>query len=141
MAIDFLGYTFQPRLAKWPNGKNGVSYLLAASQSALKDIRKAIRLWGLQRRSDKDLDDLVRTFSPYIRGWINYYSHLYESALYPALRLIDLHLARWVQRKFKSHRQRPGGARRWLASVVTRAPGLFPHWRLPPGNGRMLGAL
>jgi hypothetical protein len=141
VSFTFLGYTFQPRLAKWPNGKYGVSFLPAASRTALKDIRKAIRLWGLQRRSDKDLDDLARMFGPYIRGWINYYSHFYKSALYPTLQLIDLHLARWVQRKFKSYRQRPRGARTWLAGVVKRAPGLFPHSRLLYGNGRMLGAV
>jgi len=38
-------------------------------------IRREIRLWRLQRRSDKNLDDLARIYGPYIRGWINYYSH------------------------------------------------------------------
>jgi hypothetical protein len=31
------------------------------------------------------LDDLARTYNPYIRGWINYYSHFYKSALVPAV--------------------------------------------------------
>jgi len=44
----------------------------------------------LQTRSDKALDDLARMFNPYIRGWINYYSHFYKSALYPTLRRIDV---------------------------------------------------
>jgi RNA-directed DNA polymerase len=141
VSFDFLGYTFRPRLAKWPNGEYGVSFLPAASQAALKEIRKAIRLWALQRRSDKDLDDLARMFGPHIRGWINYYSHFYKSALYSTLRLIDDHLARWAQRKFKTLRQRPKGARTWLAGVVRRTPGLFPHWRLLYANARMLGAV
>ena len=136
VSFDFLGYTFQPRLAKWPNGKYGVSFLPAASQSALKEIRKAIRLWGLQRRSDKNLDDLAQMFAPYIRGWINYYSHFYKSALYPSLGLIDDHLTRWARRKFKRLRQRPKGARLWLAGVIRRTPGLFPHWSLLYANGR-----
>ena len=139
VSFDFLGY--QPRSAKWPNGEYGVSFLPAASQAALKGIRKAIRLWGLQRRSDKDLDDLARMFGPYIRGWINYYSHFYKSALTSTLRLIDDRLSRWAQRKFKRLRQRPRGARRWLAGVIRRTPGLFPHWRLLYANGRRLGAV
>jgi Group II intron, maturase-specific domain len=90
----------------------GVSFLPAVSRSALKEIRKAVRLWALQCRSDKHLDDLARIFGPYIRGWINYYSHFYKSALYSTLRLIDDHLSRWAQRKFKHLRQRPKRARR-----------------------------
>jgi len=141
VAFDFLGYTFQPRLAKWPNGKYGVSFLPAVSRSALKEIRRAVRLWALQCRSDKRLDDLARMFGPYIRGWINYYSHFYKSALYSTLRLIDDHLSCWAQRKFKHLRQRPKRARTWLAGVVRRTPGLFPHWRFLYANGRMLGAV
>ena len=140
-SFDFLGYTFRPRLAKWPNGKYGVSFLPAASPSALKAIRREIRGWRLQRRSDKNLEDLARMFGPYIRGWINYYSHFYQSALYYTLKLIDYRLTRWVRQKFKPFRQRPRAARRWLAGVINRTPGLFPHWRLLYPNGRKLGAV
>lgn len=140
-SFDFLGFTFRPRLAKWPNGKYGVSFLPAASREALKSIGRETRLWGLQRRSDKTLDDLARMFGPYIRGWINYYSHFYKSALYSTLRRIDAHLIRWICRKYKRFRQRPRQARAWLAGVIRRTPGLFPHWRLLYGNGRMLGAV
>ena len=41
-------------------------------------------------------------FNNHIRGWINYYGRFYKSALYPTLRRIDLILARWAHRKFKS---------------------------------------
>jgi len=81
-------------------------------------IRREIRLWRLQRRSDKNLDDLARIYGPYIRGWINYYSHFYKAKLYPTLQRIDAHLVRWIQRKFKRFRQRPRQARLWLAGVI-----------------------
>jgi hypothetical protein len=70
-------------IAKWPNGRYGTSFLPAVSPKALKAIRKTVRSYGLQRRSDKALDDLGRMFNPYIRGWINYYGPLYKTALYP----------------------------------------------------------
>jgi RNA-directed DNA polymerase len=140
IAFDFLGYTFRPRLVKWPQGNYGVSFQPAASRAATKEIRKRIRLWGLQRHSERTLDDLARGVSPFIRGWINYYGQFYKSALYPSLRLIDEHLTRWVQRKFKRLRQRPVDARAWLTSVVRRQPMLFPHWKLLYGNGPVLGA-
>ena len=68
------------------------------------------------------LDDLARMVNPYIRGWINYYSHFYKSALYASLRRTD--------RKFKRLRQTSTGAREWLARVIRTDPGLFAHWPL-----------
>jgi RNA-directed DNA polymerase len=139
--FDFLGYRFRPRLAKWRGGLFGVSYLPAASPTALKAIRQAVRRWSLQTRSDKALDDLARMFNPYIRGWTNYYSHFYKSALYPTLRRIDAFIIRWARCKFKRLRQRPRGARNWLARVIRSSPGLFAHWPLLYGQGRTLGAV
>ena len=131
VTFDFLGYTFQPRLAAWHGGKQfGVSFLPAAAGKALKEIRRVIRRWGLQRRSDKALDDLARMFNPYIRGWINYYSHFYKSALRSTLRRIDVHLIKWARRKFKRLPQKSKGARAWLARVIRTSPGLFAHWKL-----------
>lgn len=141
ISFDFLGYTFRPRMAEWRGGLYGVSFLPAASGSALKLIRRTVRNWGLQRRSDKELVDLARMFNPYIRGWINYYSHFYKSALYLTLRRIDAHILRWVARKYKRFRQRPRGARAWLAQVIRAYPRLFAHWPLLYGHGRMLGAV
>jgi group II intron reverse transcriptase/maturase len=139
--FDFLGYTFRPRLAAWRGGLYGVSFLPAASPRALKAVRHAIRRWRLHRCSDKSLDDLARMFNPYIRGWITYYGQFYQSALYPTLRNIDAFLVRWARRKFKRLRQRPRGARQWLARVISLRPNLFAHWRLLYGNGRTLGAV
>ena len=139
--FDFLGYTFRPRLAKWRGGLFGVSFLPAASPTALKAIRQAVRGWSLQTRSDKALDDLARMFNPYIRGWINYYSHFYKSALYPTLLRIDAFLVRWARRKFKPLRHRSKGARDWLARVIRTSPGLFAHWQLLHVGSRTLGAV
>jgi group II intron reverse transcriptase/maturase len=128
--FDFLGYTFRPRFTAWPNGKYGVAFLPAASHDALKALRRQVRRWSLQRRTDQGLEDLARMVNPYIRGWINYYSHFYKSALYASLRRIDFHLRTWVRRKFKRFRQTPKGAREWLARVIRTNPGLFAHWPL-----------
>jgi hypothetical protein len=133
--FDFLGYTFRPRRAKWRVGLYGLSFLPAASPKALRAIRQAIRGWSLQTRSDKALDDLARMFNPYIRGWINYYSHFYKSELYPTLRRINAFLVRWARRKFKRLRQRSKGARDWLVRVIRSSPDLFAHWTLLYGQG------
>ena len=108
---------------------------------ALKEIRRRIRRWGLQNRTDKALDDLARMFDTYIRGWIGYYGHFYKSALLTSLRRIDFHLVKWAQRKFKSLRHRPKRARDWLNRVIRTSPGLFAHWKLLYASGRTLGAV
>ena len=80
----------------------GVSFLPAAADKALKKMREEIRRWSLQNRTDKALDDLARMFNPFIRGWINYYSHYYKSALYDSSRRIDFHLRKWARRKYNA---------------------------------------
>ena len=102
-------------------------------------MRQTVRRWSLQRRTDKALDDLARMVNPYIRGWINYYSHFYKSALYASLRRIDFHLRAWVRHKFKRFRQTSKGAREWLARVWA-TPGLFATGRFSMANGWILGA-
>ena len=116
-------------------------FLPAASPKALKAIRQTIRRWALHHRTDKSLEDLARMFRPYIQGWINYYSHFYKSELTPTLHRIDAFLIRWARNKFKRLRQRPKGARDWLARVVRATPHLFAHWRLLHANGRTSGAV
>lgn len=134
-SFDFLGYRFQPRKAKWPNGQYGCSFLPAASPKALKAIRQTIRRWEIHHRSDKALDELARMYNPYIQGWINYYSHFYRSALSWTLRRIDAFLIRWARNKYKTLRRRPKGVREWLARIVRASPKLFAHWGLLHVNG------
>jgi len=140
-SFDFLGYTFRPRQAVWHGRRYVTSFLPAASPKALTAIRQTIRRWALHHRTDKSLEDLARMFRPYIQGWINYYSHFYKSELTPTLHRIDAFLIRWARAKFKRLRQRPKGARDWLARVVRATPHLFAHWRFLHANGRTSGAV
>jgi RNA-directed DNA polymerase len=137
--FDFLGYTFRPRLSRRWHGF-GVVFSPAASDKALKKIRQTVRGWALHERSDKSLDDLARMFNANIRGWINYYSRYYKSALYPTLRHIDRILARWAHRKFKSLRRHRRRSQQWLERIARRQPDLFAHWRLLQGRSRTMGA-
>ena len=129
-AFDFLGYTFRPRRSRNRRGKFFINFSPAISNRAATAIRQRVRSWKLPQRSDKDLDDLARMFNPVIRGWINYYSAFYKSALYPALRHLDRKLALWATRKFKRLRRHRRRAEQWLRNIARRQPGLFTHWRL-----------
>ena len=128
--FTFLGYTFRPRLAKSKHGNLFLSFLPAVSDDAKKTIGQEIRLWRINRRSNKTIDDLARFINPIVQGWINYYGRFYKSGLYPLLRRINEYLLRWATRKYKRLRGHLLRAVRWLRNVARREPALFAHWRL-----------
>jgi RNA-directed DNA polymerase len=128
--FDFLGYTFRPRLSKSKYGKHFVNFTPAVSDEAAKTIRRTIRSWQLDRRSDKTLGDLARMFNAIVQGWINYYGRFYKAALYAPLRPLNGYLARWAVRKYKRLRRHRHRAQEFVAHIARREPNLFAHWRL-----------
>ena len=127
--FEFLGYTFRPRLSKSKYGKHFVSFTPAVSDEAAKAIRRTIRSWRLDERSDKTLGDLARMFNVIVQGWINYYGRFYKAALYASLRPLNGYLARWAVRKYKRLRRHRRRAREFVAHIARREPNLFAHWR------------
>lgn len=128
--FDFLGYEFRLRTAVNRKGRKFVRFMPAISPSSAKAIRREIRSWEIQNRSDKSLDDLSRMFGAKLRGWINYFGHFYKSALYPTFYNLNRKLVKWATRKYKKLRRRPRRAHYWLGFVAKRQPDLFPHWML-----------
>ncbi len=128
-AFDFLGYTFRPRLSKNRFGKHFLNFTPAVSGQAKTRMRREMRRWRVHLRSDKSLTDLARMFNVVLQGWINYYGRFYKSMLYPVFRHFNETLVRWAMRKYKRLRRHKGRARRFIADVARRQPGLFAHWR------------
>ena len=128
--FDFLGYTFRPRRSKNRYGKYFINFTPAVSAEAGRAMRREIRRWRLNMRSDKTLGDLAHMFNMVVRGWINYYGRFYKSEMYPTLRHINDYLVRWARRKYKRLRRHARRAKEFLASVARREPNLFAHWRL-----------
>lgn len=129
--FDFLGYTFQPRLAKNRRGEYFLGFLPAIGTKAAKAIRKTIRDWRLPTYwSNQRLEDLARFVNPAVRGWLNYYGRFYRSRCVQVLRHLDDVLASWVRRKFKRFRRRERASVHWLGRVARREPSLFVHWQL-----------
>jgi len=136
-SFDFLGYTFQPRLAKSKQGDYFVNFSPGVSKRATKKMRQIIRSWKLHRRSDQSLQDFAQMYNPIIRGWINYYGRFYKSALYRTFHYLDRTLSKWANRKFKRLRKKQRRAQQWLRRVNRQQPDLFAHWRfLYAGAGR-----
>jgi RNA-directed DNA polymerase len=128
-SFDFLSYTFRPRLSKNRFGKHFVNFSPAVSSEARTRMRREMRSWGVARRSDKTLTDLALMFNRQLQGWINYYGRFYKSMLYPVFRHFNDTLVRWAMRKYKRLRRHRTRARRFIADVARRQPGLFAHWR------------
>jgi RNA-directed DNA polymerase len=139
--FDFLGYTFRPRLSMSRHGTHFVSFAPAVSEEAAKAIRRTIRGWKLDERSDKTLGDLASMSNAIVQGWINYYGRFYKAALYASLRPLNAYLARWAERKYKRLHRHRRRAREFVAHAARREPNLFAHWRvgLRP-NGWAMGA-
>jgi len=126
-SFKFLGYTFAPRKARYPDGKAFTSFLPAVSPEALKAMGQQVREWRLHRRTRLELIELADWINPIVSGWMTYYGRFYRSQLYPFLRRINTYLMRWARKKYKRLR----GYKRfraWWAGLVQRAPGLFKHW-------------
>jgi RNA-directed DNA polymerase len=114
-------------------GKHGgrfVNFLPAIGDDEHTRLGQAIRSWRLHRRSGNDLTDLAKAINAEVQGWINYYGRFYRSELVRLLKRINEYLVRWARWKYKRLRRYPAKARRFLAAVYRREPGLFAHWRV-----------
>ena len=131
-SFDFLGFTFQPRVAKNKAGRLFTTFGPAISRTAAKDVRRTIRrLWRLPQRTGVDIQEIARMANPVLWGWINYYGRFRSSALVAVFRTLNLSLRLWVMRKYKRFKGRPRAAMEWLAGIAQRERGLFAHWKYP----------
>jgi group II intron reverse transcriptase/maturase len=131
VAFDFLGYTFQPRLAKNRRKECFVGFLPAISAKAATAIRTTIRDWRLaSTRNNQRLEDLAQFVNPKIRGWVDYYGRFYRSKCVHVLRHLNAALAAWARRKYKRFRRRERASMHWLGRIARRDPQLFVLWQL-----------
>ena len=130
-SFTFCGFTFRPRRAY--NTKQGqvfTSFLPAVAPGKLTDMSRRVASWRLHRRTTLTLDDLAEDVNPVLRGWLNYFTAFYPSAVIPIGERMDRHLMRWARKKYKRLKRSDKRARVWLKGVRKRSPGLFAHWEL-----------
>jgi len=107
-----------------------MSFSPAVSRDATKKIRRAIRSWGLQRKTEKSLQELAEDVNPILRGWINYYGQYRRSGLYPVFRALDIRIVRWAMDKYKRLHRNRQKAWRWLNTIKRYNPTVFAHWAM-----------
>ncbi|QOC94772.1 group II intron reverse transcriptase/maturase [Micromonospora craniellae] len=131
VTFTFCGYAFRPRKA-WDKirGRARTGFLPAVAPGKLTDMSRKVASWRLHRRTTGNLADLAVEVNPVLRGWLNYFTVFYPSAVYPIGKRIDRHLMRWAKWKYKRLKRSDDRARVWLRDVRQRSPDLFAHWAM-----------
>jgi len=131
VAFTFCGYTFRPRKSFNKKGREAfTNFLPAVAPEKLTDMSHRVASWRLHRRTTLTLNEIAQDVNPAIRGWLNYFTTFYTSAVIPLGKRIDRHLVRWARRKYKRLERHPERAYAWLKEVRERAPRLFAHWEV-----------
>jgi group II intron reverse transcriptase/maturase len=129
VTFTFCGYAFRPRKT-FVRGKPRTGFLPAVAPGKLTDMSRKVASWRLHRRTTGNLTDLAAEVNPVLRGWLNYFTVFYPSAVNTIGKRIDRHLMRWARWKYKRLKRSGKRARAWLQGVRQRSPGMFAHWAL-----------
>lgn len=131
VSFTFCGYMFRPREAfDKARKKSYTGFMPAAAPGKLTDMSRKAASWRLHRRTNSTLDDLAEVVNPVLRGWLNYFTVFYPSAVIPIGKRVDRHLMRWARWKYKRLKPSEDRTRTWLQGVRQRSPDLFTHWTL-----------
>lgn len=95
------------------------NFLPAISQASKKAINQEMRSWHIQIKNDKSLLDISKMFNAVLRGWDNYYSRFYPSAMRPIWRHFNDHLTQWVRRKYKRFARHKRLARKHVGRLAS----------------------
>ena len=127
--FTFLGFAFCSRGAKKKDGTYFMGFLPGVSRDALRHMRQTIRRWKLQLKNSLELEDLSEKFNPILRGWQNYYTRFYGSAMSPVWQHVNYYLVHWMMRKYKQLSGHKTRASRKLRLLAEENPNLFAHWK------------
>lgn len=128
VCFTFLGYTFRPRGSKGRDGVVDMNFLPAVSAAAVKRMKQTIREWQISRQTSVSLNVLAKRYNATLRGWLNYYSLFFKTAMRAVYRHLDNLLVLWARRKYRTLARHPRRAKRWLDRMVRQQPRLFVHW-------------
>jgi group II intron reverse transcriptase/maturase len=129
VTFTFCGYAFRPRKT-FVHGQPRTGFLPAVAPEKLADMSRKVASWRLHRRTTGNLTDLAAEVNLVLRGWLNYFTAFYPSAVNQIGKRVDRHLMRWAKWKYKRLKRSDERARAWLQGVRQRSPNLFAHWAL-----------
>ena len=124
--FTFLGYAFQPRSAQNQRTKQLFTrFLPAVSTAGGKKFRTSLRDSRIFQMRHLTLDELTIQLNAKVRGWYNYFSHFYRSALYCMNDWLDRAIIGWLRSKFATTWTH---AHEVLLTLAKHNPTRFAHW-------------
>lgn len=128
VSFTFLGYTFQPRHSRnRSTDEYFTGFLPAASKDAQKNLRRKLREFKLARYERLPIHEVAKRLNPLLRGWFNYFSQFYRSALSYVYFTVERRLTKWVKGKYGWSCRK---ATMWLQRLKLRDRRLFAHWEI-----------
>jgi RNA-directed DNA polymerase len=128
--LNFLGYTFRPRVVM--NSKTNtlfISFTAAVSRKAQTAMRQKIRKTRLRNRSDFELEDIARIYNPILRGWDEYYGKYHPTGMVPVFKHFNRTLVAWAMHKYKRLKRHKSKAALFIKKQAEEMPKLFIHWQ------------
>ena len=124
--FTFLGYTFQPREAQNRQTKERfIRFLPAVGSKAGKLFRTRLKATRLFQMHHLTVEELAHQLNPRVRGWYEYFSCYYKSALSHMSYWLDGCIIRWLRTKFQLNWKM---ATAFLHRLQRREPLRFAHW-------------
>jgi hypothetical protein len=130
VTFTFCGYARPGKPMTGVRKRSRTGFLPAVAPGKLNDMSQKVASWNPHRRTTWSLDALAEEVNPALRGWLDYFTAFYPSAVNPIGKRVDRHLMRWARRKYKRLERSEKRAREWLTGVRQRSPNLFAHWAL-----------
>lgn len=127
--FTFLGYTFCRRYVQNKQGEFFYGFTPAVSKSAGKELRDKIRNIRMQNKTCS-VEKLASLINPVVRGWFNYFSKYAPGVAKRILTYVNLSLARWAKRKYKSMKGSMLRAMKFLKRISQSTTNLFYHWQI-----------
>ena len=107
-------------------GEISSNFLPAVSRQAEVKFGDNLRQRRVFSHIELSLNAIGKKIEPIVRGWHNYFSKFYPSALQPVMMWLDRSITSWLRRKYKLSWLK---AYRLLHRLIARQPETFWHWQ------------
>jgi RNA-directed DNA polymerase len=126
--FDFLGFSYQPRIAqsRYKGGSNFTAFTAEISKDNQKKIREEIKNSVNWRNTRMEITTIAEKLNSKLRGWINYFGTYSKRKLRRALQQLDYHLIKWLMIKHKIKGKRRASA--YLCLLMRENQTMFYHW-------------
>jgi RNA-directed DNA polymerase len=129
--FDFLGYSFQPRIAKSKKtGKLFLGFDCAISIASKKRIADKLEDLDIVNLNVKSIVGVATYLNPFIRGWVNYFGKYRVWEMNSVFQILRKRLVRWARKRYRRYKTNLIRAYDWLGRIKSQFPFPFYHWRV-----------